>query len=143
MNSSKWSLCPWLILSSIHRAVTLHSRLEFKVVWITGHAEIVGTSSNVAKPASSSPSCIHKLSSSGIWAGHFPPPCVDHPTILWTGRTCYSLLSPLSLWPTRTRHPISPIPSIPPSQHLNVREGACVDTISCGCTPMWPVQSSS
>ena len=145
MNSLEWSY-PWspcLILSSIHIAGSLHSRLVCKVVWIIWHAEVVGTSSSVPPPASSSPSCIHQISSSDIWAAGFSPPCVHHPTVPWTRRTCYSLLSFLSLRPTRTRQTISPIPSISPSQHLNMREGAGVDSIPCGCAPRWPVPSSS
>ena len=58
----------------------------------------------------------------------------------------HSLLSLLSLWSAGTRHPIPSIPSIPPSQHLNVGEGACVITphsIPHRCTPLGPVQSSS
>ena len=139
-NSFEWC-SPCFILSSIHIAPPLHSRLVCKVVWIIGHAEVVGTSSSVAKPASSSPSCIHQLSSIDIWAASFSPPCVDHPSIPWARWTCCSLLSSLSLRPTRTRQPISPIPSISPSQYLNIRKGACIYSILCGCTPLFPVQS--
>ena len=142
MNRMDWP-SPYFILSSIHRAEPLHSRCVSKVVWIIGHAEVVGTSSSVAVPASSSPSFIHQLCSSDIWAAGFPSPCVDHSTIPRTRRTCYSLFSSLSLRSTGTRQTISSIPSIPPSQHLNVGERACVDSILCGCTPLWPVQSSS
>ena len=135
VNSCEWFMvCQ--ILSSIHRAKPLHSRLVCKVVWIIRHAEVVGTSSSASKPASSSPSCIHQLCSSDIWAAGFSPPCVDYPTIPWARWTCYPLLSPLSLRSTRTRHTISPIPSIPPSQHLNVGKGTCVDIIPCGCTSL-------
>ena len=115
VKSSKWSSSPWFVLSSIHWAEPLHSRCVCKVVWIIGHAEVVGTSSHVAIPASSSPSCIHQFSSSDIWAAGFSPPYVDHPTIPWARGTCYSLLSSLSLRSAGTRHPISPIPSIPSS----------------------------
>ena len=38
------------------------------------------------------------------------------------------------LRPTRTRHSASSIPSISSFQHLNVGEGACVYSISCGYT---------
>ena len=120
----------------------LHSRLVCKVVWIIEHAEVVGTSSSVAPPASSSPSCIHQLSSSDIWAAVFSPLRIDHPSISCTRRTCYSLLSPPSLRPTRTRQTVSSIPSIPLLQHLNVGEGACIDIIPCRCIPLWSVQNS-
>ena len=80
MNRMDWP-SPCLILSSIHRAKPLHSWLVCNVVWIIWNAEVVGTSSSVAVPASSSPSCIHQLSSSDIWTAGFSPPCVDHSTI--------------------------------------------------------------
>ena len=123
LNSWEWSSWLWLILSSIHRAPPLHPRLVCKVVWIIGHAEVVSTSSSVAPPASSSPSCIHELCSSDIWAAGFSPPYVDYPSIPWARWTCYSLISPLSSRSMRTRHTISPIlPSLPRSTSMYGRE---------------------
>jgi len=142
MNSWEWSShCP--ILNSIHIVVPLNSRLVAEIVWIIRHAEVVCCSSLLLKVWSTSPPCIYQCGARDTWAAVFSPPCVHHPTIPWTRGTCYSLLSFLSLRTTGTSYTISSIPSISPSQYLNVRERACVDIISCGCTPLWPVLSSS
>ena len=151
MKSWEWSrsTVTCLVLHSIHIAVTLNSRLIAEVVWIIRHAEVVGCSSPMRVIRSTSPPCIHQLSSWDIWTASFPPPCVDYSTTPWASRTLragYSSHPSLSLWPTGTRHPISSIPSISPSQYLNVGKGTIVETahsVPCGCTPLWPVQSSS
>ena len=145
VNSSKWcSSC--LILCSIHIVAPLNSRCVAEIVWIIRHAEVVGCTSLMWRVCSTSPSCIHKCGTWDTWTTTFPPSCVDHSSIPWSRRTCYSLVSPLSLRSTGTRHPISPISSISSSQHLNVGEGACVHTVLSTLsvsTPLGPVQSSS
>ena len=143
-NSSQWcSSC--FVLCSIHIVPALNSRLVAEIVWIIRHAEVVDCSSLISIPWSTSPSCIHQCGACDIWTAIFPPPCVDHSSIPWSRRTCYPLVSSLSLWSTGTRHPISSISSISSSQHLNVGEGACVHTVPStlsSSTPLGPVQGS-
>ena len=106
INSREWS-SSCLIPCSIHIVVPLNSRCVAEIVWIIWHAEVVGCSSLMCVVCSTNPSCIHQSGAWDIWTTAFPPPCVDHSTISWSRGTCYSLLSLLSLWSTRTRHPIS------------------------------------
>ena len=114
VNGLKFSFSTWL--NSIHKA---DSSRVLMVVWIIRHAKVVGTSPMLCgSKASSTPSCIHQLSSSScIWAAGFSPPCVYHSTLPWIKGTWYSLLSLLSLRSTGTWHSIFFHTS---SQHLNV-----------------------
>ena len=104
-----WCYCSCsLVLSSIDRAVSLHTSRVVQVVRTLRQAEVVGASSFVIVPAPSSPSCVDQLCSWCVGAGCSSPASVHHPSTAGARRSRWARVTLLSLVP------FSPsLPSLP------------------------------
>ena len=106
---------PSVILCSIQVAGIIVSRLITQILWVIRHAQVIGTSSTVAVPASSSSSFVDQFSSWCRWAGCPSPPGVDHSTTTGTRRTLWTwwpLVSYFSVFPISARQSITTVSTL-------------------------------